>query len=100
MWFSRRRKHEPFSPFANVTGADLLWSNVADEVDPKRVFSVPDRPPCSSLCGVREARMKPWFVYTLVVVALCVMCPALVGFLVGAGLIFVASATSQRLLGG
>ena len=43
--------------------------------------------------------MKPWVVYTLVIAVLCVVCPALIGFLVGAMLIFIATATLQRVLG-
>jgi hypothetical protein len=43
--------------------------------------------------------MKPWVVYSLAVATLCVVCPALIGFLVGAMLIFIATATLQRVFG-
>jgi hypothetical protein len=44
--------------------------------------------------------MKPWVVYSLAVVALCVVCPALIGFLVGAALVFSTTWVIFKAIGG
>lgn len=44
--------------------------------------------------------MSPWVIYLLTVLGLCVLCPALVGFVLGAGLIFAATWIFLRVLGG
>lgn len=44
--------------------------------------------------------MNPRAVYLLTVLGLCILCPALVGFVLGAGLIFAATWMFLRVLGG